>query len=152
MDTRQTPQGPVVDIDLNVNIFIDLFSDHTNMQKEEANFNFPNLNVDTSSFVLDLNMESCVEEDDIGHPEEGLHHDTNLNTGTLHSSYNVAFNISLPNLFVVDYCTKIFWIACTPMLPILELHYTLLKIHIVFTFYSYIRTALPFICHFVGVL
>ena len=77
MDTRQTPQRPVVDIDLNVNIFTNLFSDHTNMQQEEADFNLPNLNGDASSFVLDLNMEPCVEEDDIGHPEEGLHHDTN---------------------------------------------------------------------------
>ena len=51
------------------------------MQQEEVGFNLPNLNVDASSFVLDLNMEPCVEEDDIGHLEEG--------------SYNVAFNISL---------------------------------------------------------
>ena len=105
MNTRQTPQGPVVDIDLNVNIFTYLFSDHTNMQQEEANFNLPNLNVDASSFVLDLNMKPCIKEDDIGHPEERLHHDTNLNTGTFHSSYNVAFNIS-PDC----YQTYLLWI------------------------------------------
>ena len=100
MDTR-----PVVDIDLNVNIFIYLFSDHTNMQQEEVDFNLIDLNVDASSFVLDLNMEPCVEEDDIEHIEEGLHHNTNLNTGTFHSSYNVAFIIS-------PYCyqTYLLWI------------------------------------------
>ena len=64
MDTRQTPQRRVVDIDLIVNIFTDLFSDHTNMQQKKVDFNLSNLNIDASSFVLDLNMESCVEEDD----------------------------------------------------------------------------------------
>ena len=67
MDTRQTPQRHVVDIDLNANIFTYIFSDHTNMQQEEVDFNLLDLMVDASSFVLDLNMEPCVEEDDIGH-------------------------------------------------------------------------------------
>ena len=116
MDTRQTPQRPVVDINLNVNIFTDLFSDHTNMQQEEVVFNLPDLNVDASSFVIDLNMEPCVEGDDIGPPEEGLHHDTNLNTSTLHSSYNVAFNISLD-----CYQTYLLWIIVLKFFGLLVL-------------------------------